>query len=129
MSEHIKNYQDWRQYPCVVYFVQKNPKYEKTYTPYKTKTPEEKLYSLVLSDWTTFGKPFVTGKELEAKYREKEFNIFSCPFFSAISSAKSSVQIVKYPVSSFDDISKIKKLNGFVRYIEKGLNEHFGVNE
>ena len=122
MSEHIKNYQDWRQYPSLVYFVQKNPKYGKTYTLGDIEYPDEELYQLVLSDWATLGRPAIPYEEWAAKYREMRLN-------DAINSAKCSVRIVKHPVSSFDDISKIKEMDGFVRYIEKGLNEHFGVNE
>jgi hypothetical protein len=44
-----------------------------------------------------------------------------------IRSAVSELQLNKYAVESFEDIANIKDVNGFIRYADSQLNEHFGI--
>ena len=69
-----------------------------------------------------FGVFLETYEEWAKKYQEGELE-------SLIASSKCALALEKYAVGSFDDIGKIKKLDGFLRYADTGLNEYFGVKE
>ena len=112
MNELIKSYGENQLYPCLVFFLKHNPKFGKTFTIDDVEKPSEELYDYI--------SPILPYEEWAKKYRE-------CKLESLITSAKCAFTLEKSAVESFDDIGEIKKIDGFVRYAESGLNEQFGV--
>jgi hypothetical protein len=120
MNELIKSYGENQLYPCLVFFLKHNPKFGKTFTIDDVEKPSEELYDYISCDYATLGRPIPPYEEWAKKCHE---GILA----SLITSAKCALTLEKSAVESFDDIGEIKKIYGFVRYAESGLNEHFGV--
>jgi hypothetical protein len=122
MNEQIKHYRETQTYPCLIFFIQANPDFGKTFTIEDVDKPSEELYNIVLGDFATRGR-------LPPSYEEWATNCQSGDLQSMIRSAVSELQLNKYAVESFEDIANIKDVNGFIRYADSHLNEHFGVEE
>ena len=120
MNELITSYGENQLYPCLVFFLKHNPKFGKTFTIDDVEKPSEELYDYISCDHATFDRPIPPYEEWAKKYRERELE-------SLITSAKCALALEKSAVESFDDIGEIKKIYGFVRYADSGLNEQFGI--
>lgn len=122
MNERIKSYGKDQLYPCLVYFIKHNPDFGKTFTIDDVEKQCEELYDCISGDYATLGRPIPPYEEWVKKHREDKLA-------SLITSSESPLIIEKSVVKSFDAIGEVKKIDGFVRYADSGLNEHFGVEE
>jgi hypothetical protein len=105
-----------------VFFLKHNPKFGKTFTIDDVEKPSEVVYNCILCDYATLGRPAPIYEEWAKKCQEGELA-------SLVTSSKCAFTIEKYTVESFDDINEIEKIDGFIRYADSSLNEHFGVEE
>ncbi len=109
-------------YPCLVYYLEKNKDFNKTFTLDDIPNPTKELYEYVVSDWMTLGRPILSYDEWAITRREYILK-------SKIAMSKSHYILNKISVDSFEDIKNVKNTEGFIKFADTSLNEHFGVNQ
>ena len=120
MNNLIESYLTTLRYPCLVFFIQKNSDFGKTFTLDDVETPSLELFNIILSDFATRGRKAPSYDIWVANYKESKLQ-------SLNKSSECNLCISKYAVESFDDIGKIKQLPEFIRYVDKTLNYCFGI--
>lgn len=116
MNEYIQK----QFYPCLVFFLTKNPEYGKIHTMETMTKPSEELYRYYMDDYLTLGRPIPKYEEWAQRYMELELERLQRISQCGLSADKVSVQ-------RFEDIGDIINREGFVRFIRDELNEHFGI--
>ncbi len=115
----MNNYQT-AVYPCLVYYLKTNPDFGYNFTLSDIEKPSREVYEYVMCDFMTLGRELPTYEEWSQKQQEAEYQ-------SKLWSARCEYTICKQAVISFEDIHNVKYLEGFVRFADGSLNEHFGV--
>lgn len=122
MNEKIKLGVEKYRYPCLVFFLKHNPDYGKTFNIDDIEKPSKEVYTYYLCDCATLGRTAISYEEWAKKCQESKLK-------SIVASSKCSISMEKYGVSHFNDIDKIEKIDGFIRYVDPILNEYFGVEK
>lgn len=120
MTMQTKNFYETQTYPCLIFFLQSNPTFGKTFSLCDVVKPSLETYNRILGDYATRGRT-------APSYDEWASNCQLAELKSLVAGSKCPLMLVKFAVTSFEDIAKIKEVDGFVRYNDARLNEYFCV--
>ena len=118
MTDIIKHMKEDQVYPCLVFFLAKNPDFGKTFTMADVQIPSEETYEHCLSNLMTLGRNLPSYEEWALQCRESELE-------EKQNSAQIELNLLKRAVEKFEDIAGTINHPGFVRLVPQELDDYF----
>ncbi len=105
--------------PYLIYYLEPNPNYGKTWTLDDIPEETEECFECVLGDYMTRGRPLPTFEQWAKRVRKGELE-------SRIRDSKCELRIQKMCILDEEDlIEKLRRFDPTTRFVDKGIQSKF----